>query len=131
MGPLTRIGAATQGLWRRLRRWFGSAAGRGACGRVALCGLLLTLSPQLVGLWRIALYGEAAEQGVLLCVAVVCWTVWTLVRDKRRRRHGKDADDGPDVADKAVQRGGQGVGGRGADRPVRRKRSKDRARRDA
>lgn len=131
MGPLTRIGAATQNAWRRLRRWFGSAAGRGACGRVALCGLLLALSPQLVALWRIALYGEAAEQGVLLCVAVVCWTVWTLVRDKRRRRHGKDADDGPDVADKAVQRGGQGVGGRGADRPVRRKCSKDRARRDA
>ena len=109
MGPLTRIGAATQNAWRRLRRWFGSA----------------------VGLWRIALYGEAAEQGVLLCVAVVCWTVWTLVRDKRRRRHEKDADNGGDVADKAVQRGGQGVSGRGADRPVRRKRSKDRARRDA
>lgn len=128
MGHLARIGAATQGLWRRLKRWFGSARGRGACGRIALCGVLLALSPQLVGLWRIALYGEAAEQGVLLCVAVVCWTAWGLVKD-RRRRNSEKADDGGDVADKAVQRGGQDVGGRRADRPGRRRRAK--GRRDA
>lgn len=129
MGRLAKIGAAAQGAWRRLKGWFGSARGRGACGRIALCGLLLILSPQLVGLWRIALYGEAAEQGVLLCVAVVCWTVWGLIKDRRRRDDGEKADDGGDVADKAVQRGGQGVGGRRADRTGRRKRSK--GRRDA
>ena len=81
MGPLTRIGAATQNAWRRLRRWSGSAAGRGACGRVALCGLLLVLtgngkgkSSSAFGMLARAL-GHGMQCGVVQCGVVRCGVV--------------------------------------------------------
>ena len=63
-------------MWARVRtvlsrvgRWVLSPAGRAVWGRLLVFGLSIPLAPYMVAVWRVALYGQGAEQ-CLLFVAV-------------------------------------------------------------
>lgn len=63
-------------MWARVRtvlsrvgRWVLSPAGRAVWGRLLVFGLSILLAPYAVAVWRVALYGQGAEQ-CLLFVAV-------------------------------------------------------------
>lgn len=115
-------------LCQRIGRAVATPTMRGVWKRLVLFLMLLCLTPQLTALWRIALYGEATQQGILMgCIiilaAVVSMTRW--VRRTRKDEHGgSKAVDRPAVADKAVQRRGKTMGGTarkdGKPRPRRR-----------
>lgn len=56
----------------RVGRWFLSPAGRAVWSRLLAFGACIPLAPYAVALWRVALYGQGAEQClVFLAVAGV------------------------------------------------------------
>lgn len=61
--------ARLRGVLARVGRWFLSPAGRAVWVRLLLFGASIPLAPYMVAVWRVALYGQGAEQ-CLLFVAV-------------------------------------------------------------
>ena len=86
-------------MWARVRtvlsrvgRWVLSPAGRTVWVRLLAFGLSIPLAPYAVAVWRVALYGQGAEQ----CLLFVAVAGVLLVRDGRRRlrtlRAARDED---------------------------------------
>lgn len=99
-------------MWARVRtvlsrvgRWVLSPAGRAVWGRLLVFGLSIPLAPYMVAVWRVALYGQGAEQ----CLLFVAVAGVLLVRDGRRRlrtlRAARDEDrqSDPDRARKPAR----------------------------
>lgn len=61
--------ARLRGVLARVGRWFLSPAGRAVWVRLLLFGASIPLAPYMVAVWRVAPYGQGAEQ-CLLFVAV-------------------------------------------------------------
>ena len=61
--------ARLRGVLARVGRWFLSPAGRTVWVRLLAFGVCIPLAPYMVAVWRVALYGQGAEQ-CLLFVAV-------------------------------------------------------------
>lgn len=77
-------------MWARVRtvlarvgRWFLSPAGRAVWARLLAFGLSIPLAPYAVAVWRVALYGQGAEQ----CLLFVAVAGVILVRGGWRRLH--------------------------------------------
>lgn len=98
-------------MWARVRtvlsrvgRWFLSPAGRTVWVRLLAFGLSIPLAPYMVAVWRVALYGQGAEQ----CLLFVAVAGVLLVRDGRRRlrtlRAARD-EDRPSDPDRARKPG--------------------------
>lgn len=86
-------------MWARVRtvlsrvgRWFLSPAGRAAWVRLLAFGVCIPLAPYMVAVWRVALYGQGAEQ----CLLFVAVAGVLLFRGGRRRlrtlRAARDED---------------------------------------
>lgn len=88
--------ARLRGVLARVGRWFLSPAGRAVWVRLLAFGLSIPLAPYAVAVWRVALYGQGAEQ----CLLFVAVAGVLLVRDGRRRlrtlRAARDEDRQPD-----------------------------------
>jgi hypothetical protein len=108
--PLTSIGRFAVRHARRAWSWLVSERGRRMAKRTLACALAIVLSPQLVALWNIALYGERVQQGVLWCVLVILWYLRAVWHDRKPKegKRGKTVS-GATVEDKPVQRTGEGV----------------------
>lgn len=87
-------------MWARVRtvlsrvgRWVLSPAGRTVWVRLLAFGVSVPLAPYAVAVWRVALYGQGAEQ----CLLFVAVAGVLLFRDGRRRlraiRAGHGAPD--------------------------------------
>lgn len=94
-------------MWARVRtvlsrmgRWVLSPAGRTVWVRLLAFGLSIPLAPYAVAVWRVALYGQGAEQ----CLLFVAVAGVLLFRDGRRRlrtlRAARD-EDRPSDPDRA------------------------------
>lgn len=77
-------------MWARVRtvlsrvgHWVLSPAGRAVWGRLLVFGLSIPLAPYMVAVWRVALYGQGAEQ----CLLFVAVAGVLLVRGGWRRLH--------------------------------------------
>ena len=91
-----------RGVLARVGRWFLSPAGCAVWGRLLVFGLSIPLAPYAVAVWRVALYGQGAEQ----CLLFVAVAGVILVRGGWRRLHalravrdesaGRPSDSGRD-----------------------------------
>lgn len=70
----------------RVGRWFLSPAGRAVWVRLLVFGLSIPLAPYMVAVWRVALYGQGAEQCLLMVAVVGVLLVRGWWRSRRRRR---------------------------------------------
>lgn len=97
--------ARLRGVLARVGRWFLSPAGCAVWGRLLVFGLSIPLAPYAVAVWRVALYGQGAEQ----CLLFVAVAGVLLFRDGRRRlrtlRAARDEDrqSDPDRARKPAR----------------------------
>lgn len=73
--------ARLRGVLARVGRWFLSPAGRAVWVRLLAFGVCIPLAPYAVAVWRVALYGQGAEQ----CLLFVAVAGVLLVRGGRRR----------------------------------------------
>ena len=64
--------ARVRGVLERVGRWFLSPAGRTVWVRLLAFGLSIPLAPYAVAVWRVALYGQGAEQCLLFVAVVGC-----------------------------------------------------------
>ena len=64
--------ARVRGVLERVGRWFLSPAGRAVWVRLLAFGLSVPLAPYVVAVWRVALYGQGAEQCLLFVAVVGC-----------------------------------------------------------
>lgn len=71
-----RLGSSVQRIWRSERF-------RAIAGRMTALAALLALSPQIVSLWRIALYGAPLDQGVLFAGIAAVVVIYRTVRKVR------------------------------------------------
>lgn len=93
-------------MWARVRtvlsrvgRWVLSPAGRAVWVRLLAFGLSIPLAPYVVAVWRVALYGQGAEQ----CLLFVAVAGVLLVRGGWRRLHALRAardEDRPSDSDR-------------------------------
>ena len=84
---LTRVGGGVRWLgegasnaFRVIWAWLCSPRVKAVLGRLFAAVLLMVFSPQLVALWRIALYGEAYEQGLLCWAIILLGALWSIRR---------------------------------------------------
>lgn len=105
--------ARLRGVLARVGRWFLSPAGRAVWVRLLLFGASIPLAPYMVAVWRVALYGQGAEQ----CLLFVAVAGVLLFRGGWRRLHAlraardEDRQSDPDRARKPVRptRIGRGI----------------------
>lgn len=87
------VWARLRGVLARVGRWFLSPAGRAVWVRLLAFGVSVPLAPYAVAVWRVALYGQGAEQ----CLLFVAVAGVILVRGGWRRlraiRAGHGASD--------------------------------------
>lgn len=97
--------ARLRGVLARVGRWFLSPAGRAVWVRLLLFGASIPLAPYMVAVWRVALYGQGAEQ----CLLFVAVAGVLLFRGGWRRLHAlcaardEDRQSDPDRARKPVR----------------------------
>ena len=100
-----RMWARLRGVLARVGRWFLSPAGRAVWVRLLLFGASIPLAPYMVAVWRVALYGQGAEQ----CLLFVAVAGVLLFRGGWRRLHAlraardEDRQSDPDRARKPVR----------------------------
>lgn len=100
-----RMWARLRGVLARVGRWFLSPAGRAVWVRLLLFGASIPLAPYMVAVWRVAPYGQGAEQ----CLLFVAVAGALLFRGGWRRLHAlraardKDRQSDPDRARKPVR----------------------------
>lgn len=97
--------ARLRGVLARVGRWFLSPAGRAVWVRLLLFGASIPLAPYMVAVWRVAPYGQGAEQ----CLLFVAVAGVLLFRGGWRRLHAlraardEDRQSEPDRARKPVR----------------------------
>lgn len=90
--------ARLRGVLARVGRWFLSPAGRAVWVRLLLFGASIPLAPYMVAVWRVAPYGQGAEQ----CLLFVAVAGVLLFRGGWRRLHAlraardEDRQSGPE-----------------------------------
>lgn len=97
--------ARLRGVLARVGRWFLSPAGRAVWVRLLAFGVCIPLAPYAVAVWRVALYGQGAEQ-CLLFVAVAGVILfrggWRRLRTLRAARD-EDRPSDPERARKSAR----------------------------
>lgn len=105
-----RMWARLRGVLARVGRWFLSPAGRAVWVRLLLFGASIPLAPYMVAVWRVAPYGQGAEQ----CLLFVAVAGVLLFRGGWRRLHAlraardEDRQSEPDRAGSPSVRPGTG-----------------------
>lgn len=99
-------------MWARVRtvlsrvgHWVLSPAGRAVWGRLLVFGLSIPLAPYMVAVWRVALYGQGAEQCLLFVAVAGVLLVrggWRRLRTLRAARD-EDRQSDPERARKPAR----------------------------